>query len=138
MPRAIRKKWPSFEGHFEDEKFAQKPGGQRNTGERHHGDQKTKGQKRRTFSETVEMNDVVAVGMSADDHQDQKREEGHQEVSGKIDDHGQPGIHGADRRHCDQQVTGMTDTGIGQKTLEVRLRQRREITVKRGWRRPRA
>src|SRR5271154_3621265 len=78
------------------------------------------------------MNDVVAVGMITDDHQDQKREEGHQEISRKIDDHGQPGIHCADRRHCDKQVTGMTDTGIGQKALEIRLRQRRKITVEEG------
>src|ERR1700749_2349144 len=99
----------SFKGHFEDQKFAEKPGGERNASKRHHGNQKAKSQKRSALAETIEVNNVVAVGVSSYDHQDQEREQSHQQVSSEVDGYGQTRVPRTDCRYRNEKITGVAD-----------------------------
>ena len=72
------------DGGIEDQKLAEKPGSERNAGQRRHRDQHGEGQERRTLRQAGETFQLISSGLT-NENQDSKAQQSHQQVSDEIE-----------------------------------------------------
>ena len=121
-----------LDGALKDEQFAEKAGGEGEAGKGEHGQHEGEGEVGRALVESVEIGEVITPGRWGNDGHDEKGEQRHEEVGGKIENNGGTGEGRPDGDETKEEIAGMADAGVSEKTFEVGLRDGGEVAEDHG------